>query len=107
MSHGRQRRRAIGMRRGVLWIVLALVLCWPVVSGLAAPAHVPGRQAAAGRTGSVAVVALRRQKLAHLTVTAATVNLLPGNVFTGTATVGNAVRIASVHGAGGQIHAGG
>jgi RHS repeat-associated protein len=73
----------------VLWVVLVLVLCWPVVSGLAAPAHVAGRQSAAGRTGSVAVVALRRQKLAHLTVTAATVNLLPGNVLTGTATVGN------------------
>ena len=74
------------MRRTVLWVVLALVLCGPVVSGLASPG-VDRASRAVGRSGS-AVVA-RRQRFAELDVSVAAVKLSVGNVLAGTATVGN------------------
>jgi hypothetical protein len=76
------------MRRVVLWVVLALVLCGPMVSGLAAPEVGRASQQAVGRSNTVAVVA-RRQRLAELDVSAAAVKLLAGNVLAGSATVGN------------------
>ena len=73
--------------RFALWLVLGLVLCGPVVSGLASPRL--GRAGKAAGRSSTAVAASRRQRLAELDVSAAAVKLLAGNVLTGTATVGN------------------
>jgi hypothetical protein len=88
-------RGAVGMRRVVLLVVLALVV-WPVVSVLASPGVGRASQRAVGRGDSVAVVA-RRQRLAELDVSAAAVKLLAGNVLAGSATVGNvgSVRVRS------------
>ncbi len=96
MSHGRRLRRASAVRRMVPWVVLVLVLCGPVVSGLALPGVGRANQRAVGR-GDTAAVAARRQRLAELDVSAAAVKLLAGNVLVGSATVGNvgAVRARS------------
>ena len=75
------------MRRGALWVVLALALCGPVVSVLASPG-VGRASEAVGRSSTVAVAA-RRQRLAELDVSAAAVKLLAGNALAGSATVGN------------------
>ncbi len=79
-------RGAVGMRRVVLLVVLALMV-WPVVSVLASPG-VGRASETVGRSDTAAVVA-RRQRLAELDVSAAAVKLLAGNVLAGTATVGN------------------
>ena len=75
------------MRRGALWVVLALVLCGPVVSVLASPGT--GRASETVGRSSTAAVAARRQRLAELDVSAAAVKLLAGNALAGSATVGN------------------
>ena len=75
------------MRRTVLWVVLGLMLCGPVVSVLASPGV--GRASKAVGRSDTAVAASRRQRLAELDVSAAMVKLLAGNVLAGSATVGN------------------
>jgi hypothetical protein len=71
--------------RDALWLVLGLVLCWPVVSSLAASGH---RRVDGEHRGRIVAVAAQHLKLADLDVKAATVALRAG-VLTGSATVGN------------------
>jgi hypothetical protein len=85
----RGRLALTGRWRLTLGLVLGLMLCGPVVSGLASPGGGRASQQAVGRSGSVAVVAGRRARLAELDVSAAAVRLLAGNVLAGSATVGN------------------
>src|ERR1700729_2782313 len=82
------RRLALAGRwrvRDVLWLVLGLMLCWPVVSSLAALGH---RRVDGGHLGPMVAVAAQHRKLADLDVKAAIVALRAG-VLTGSATVGN------------------
>jgi hypothetical protein len=85
---GMGRRLVLTGRRRVrdaLWLVLGLVLCWPVVSSLAASGH---RRVDGEHPGRIVAVAAQHLKLADLDVKAATVALRAG-VLTGSATVGN------------------